>query len=131
MYNSSFEMVEHFKYLVTNLANQNSIQEEIKSRLKPGNACCHSVQNLLSSRLLSRNVKMKMHINPILPAVFHGFETWSLTMMEERRLRTFENRVLRTIFGSKRREVTREWRKRHKEQLNDLHCSPNIIRVIK
>jgi len=65
-----------------------------------------------------------------LPAVLHGCETWSLTLKEERGLRVFEKRVLR-IFGSKRDEVTGEWRKLHNEELNDLYCSPNFIRVIK
>jgi hypothetical protein len=60
----------------------------------------------------------------------YGFGTWSLTMREERRLRVFVNRVLRRIFGSKRDEVTGEWRKLHNEELNNLHCSPNIVRVI-
>jgi len=60
-----------------------------------------------------------------------GCETWSLTLREECRLRVFENRVLRRIFGPKRDEVTREWRKLHNEELSDLYCSPNIDRVIK
>ena len=95
-----------FKYLGTNLANQNSIQEEIKSRLKPGNACYHSVQNPLSSSLLSKNLKSKIYRTIILPFVVYGCETWSLTLREERRLRVFENRVLRRVFGPKRDEVT-------------------------
>ena len=67
----------------------------------------------------------------ILPFVLYGCETWSLTLREEHRLRVFENRVLREIFGPKRDEVTAEWRKLHNEELNDLYCSPNIVRVIK
>ena len=96
--NSSFKKVEEFKYLGT-LTNQNSIQEEIKSRLKSGNACHHLVQNILSSSLLSKNFKIKIYRTIILPVVLYGCETWSLTLGEERRLRVFENRVLRRIFG--------------------------------
>ena len=99
---SSIERVEEFKYLGTTLTNQNSIQEEIKSRLKPGNACYYSVQNLLSSRLLSKNLKIKIYRTIILPVVLYGCETWSLILKEERRLRVFENRVLRRLFGPKR-----------------------------
>ena len=74
---------------------------------------------------------MKIHRTIILPVVLYGYETWSLTLREERRLRVFENKVLRRIFGPKRGEVTREWRKLHNEELNDLYPSPNIIWVIK
>jgi hypothetical protein len=82
------------------------IQEEIKRRLNSGNACYHSVQNLLSSRLLCKNIKIIIHKTIILPVVLYGCETWSLTLREEHRLRVFENRVLRRIFGPKRDEVT-------------------------
>ena len=129
--NSIFERVEEFKYLGTTLTNQNSITEEIKSRLRSGNACYHSVQNLLSSRLLSRNIKIKIYRTIILPVVLYGCEAWSLTLREERKLRVFENMVLRRIFGPRRDEVTGEWRRLHKEELNDLYSSPNIVRVIK
>ena len=67
----------------------------------------------------------------MLPVVLYGCETWSLVLREKRRLRAFENRVVRRVFGSKRDEVTREWRKLHNEELNDMYCSPNIVRVIK
>jgi len=104
--NSNFERVEEFKYLVTTLTNQNSIAEEIKSRLKSGNACYNSVQNILYSRLLSKNVKIKIYRSVIFPVVLHGCETWTFTLREERKLRVFENRVLRSIFGPRRDEVT-------------------------
>ena len=76
-----------------------SIEEEIKSRLKLGNACYYSVQNLLSSRLLSKNLKTKIYRTIILPVVLYGCEAWSLTAREERKLMVFENMVLRRIFG--------------------------------
>ena len=96
--NSTFERVEEFKYLGTTLTTQNSIREEIKSRLRSGNACYHSVQNLFSSRLLSRKLKIKIYRTIILPVVLYGCEAWSLTLREERKLRVYENMVLRTIF---------------------------------
>jgi hypothetical protein len=110
--------------------NQISIQEEIKSRLKLGNACYWSEQNLLSSSLLSRGLKIKIYRTIILP-VLYGCETWSLTLREERRLRVFENRVLRRVFGAKRDEITGDWRKLHNEELRDLYSLPNIVRVVK
>ena len=87
---SSFETVEEI-YLGTILTNQNSIQEEIKSRLKSGNACYRSVQNLLSSSLLSKNI-LRLYITIILPVILYGCETWSLTLREERRLRVLRIR---------------------------------------
>ncbi|PNF17831.1 hypothetical protein B7P43_G05797 [Cryptotermes secundus] len=80
------------------ITNQNLIQEEIKRRLNSGNACYHSVQNLLSSRLLSKNIKTRIYKTIILPVVLSVYETWSLTLREEHRLRVFENRVLRRIW---------------------------------
>jgi hypothetical protein len=86
--------VAKFRYFGTTAMNQNGIYQEIKSRLNSGNACYHAVQNLLSSCVLSKNVKNKVYINIILP-VLYGCETWSLTLGEEHRLRVFENRDLR------------------------------------
>jgi len=106
------------------ITNQNSIQEKIKRRLKSGNASYHSVQNLLFSSLLSRNFKIKIYSTIILLVVLYGCESWSLTLREERRLRVFENRVLKRIFGPKMGEVTGDWRKLHDEELNDLYSSP-------
>jgi hypothetical protein len=129
--NSSLEGVEEFKYSGTNLTYQNSVQNEINSRLKSRNSCYHSVQKFLSSNLLSRHLIIKVHRTIILLVVLYEYETWSLTLSEERRLRVFENRMLRRTFGHKRGDETGEWRKLHIEELHDLYSSPNIVRVIK
>jgi len=113
------------------LTNQNSIQEEIKSRLKSGKPRYHSVEDLLSTSMLSKNLKIKIYRTTILPVLLYGCETWSLTLREEHELRVFENRVLRKIFGPKRDEVAGVWRKLQNEELNDLYSSSNIVRVIK
>jgi hypothetical protein len=96
--NRSFENVPRFKYFGTTVTDQNLIQEEIKRRLNSGSACYHSVQNLLSSRLLSKNLKIRIYRTIILPVVLYGREGWSQTLREEHRLRVFENRVRRRIF---------------------------------
>ena len=129
--NRSFETVEEFKYLGTILTNQNTIQKEIKSRLKLGNAYYHSVQNSLSSSLLSKKFNIKICKTIILSVALYGCETWSLTLRVECRLRVFEKKVLRRIFGPSRRVVTGQWRKLRNEELNDLYSSPNTVRVTK
>jgi hypothetical protein len=101
--------VSQIKYLGITVTNRNLIQEEIKKKLNSGNAWYHSVQNLLSSRLLSKNLKIRIYKTIILPAVLYGYET----------------------SGPKRDEVTGEWRKLHNEELRDVYSSPSIIRIIK
>jgi hypothetical protein len=85
----------------------------------------------LFSHWLSRNVKVKIHETIILPAVLYGCETSSVTLREQHRLKVFENRVLRGIFGLKRDEITGDWRKLHSGELHNLYSSPDIVRQIK
>jgi hypothetical protein len=85
----------------------------------------------LSSLLLSKNVKIIIYKTKSLPVVLYGCEIWSPTLTEEHRLRVFENRMLRRIFGPKRDEVTECWRKLHNEELHNLYSSTNIVRMIK
>ena len=89
------------------------------------------MQNLLSSRLLSKNLKIKIYRNIIFPVVLYGCEAWLLILREKRKLMVFENMVSRRIFGPRMDEVTGEWRRLHNDELNDLYSSPNIVRVIK
>jgi hypothetical protein len=107
--------VAKFEYLGTTLTNQNDVRDEIKSRLNSENAGYYSVQNLLSSGLISKNLKIKIYKTVILPVVLYGCETWSVALGEEHRLRVFENRVLE-IFGPKREEDG-SWRKLHNDEL--------------
>jgi hypothetical protein len=83
---------------------------------------------VISSRLLSQNIKIRIYKTIILPVVLYGGVTWSLTLREEHRLRVFENRVLRRIFGPKMDEVTGDWRKLHNGEHHNLYSSPSIIR---
>jgi hypothetical protein len=116
--------------LGTTLTSKNDIHDEIKNRLNSGNACYYSVQNLLFSCLILKNLKIKIYKTIILSVVLYGCETWSLTLGKEHRLRVFENRVLRKIFGPKREEDG-SWRKLHNDELHSLYSLPNIVRVIK
>ncbi|KAJ4450819.1 hypothetical protein ANN_02249, partial [Periplaneta americana] len=131
--NSSFEEVEKFKYLRATVTNINDTWEEIKHRINMGNACYYSVEKLLSSSLLSKSLKVRIYKTVILglPVVLYDCETWTLTLREEYRLRVFENKVLRKIYGAKRDEVTGEWRKLHNTELHALYSLRDIIRNIK
>ena len=95
--------------------------------LKEGNSCYYSVQTLLSSWLLSKNLKIKIYKTIILPVVLYGSEAWSLTLREECRLRVFKNRILRRISVPKRDE-NGEWRRLHNEELHSLYRSLNVVK---
>jgi hypothetical protein len=108
------------------VTNQNCICKEIKTRLKSWNACCHSVQNILSSHLLSENIKTKIYKSVILPIVSCECGTWLPAQSVEHRLKVPENGMLR-IFGPKRKEVTRGWRTLHNEGLHNLYLLPGLV----
>ena len=123
--------MEKFRYLGVTVTNTNDIREEIKHRINMGNACYYSVEKILSFRLLSKKLKVKTCKTIILPVLLYGCETWSLTLRQEHRLRVFENKVLRKIFGAKKDKITGEWGKLHNAELHALYSSPNIIRSLK
>ena len=113
------------------VTNQNSIQEDLRTDWSQRMSVLSLGAEFWSPSLIAKNINFKIHWNIILPLVLYGCETWTLTLTEERRLRVSENRVLRRIFGLKREEVTRQCRKLHNEEPNDLYTSPSIDRVIK
>jgi hypothetical protein len=117
-----YDVIKHMAKSRCRNCTKNLIQEEIKRRLNSGNTYYHSVQNLLSSHLLSKNIQIRIYKSIILPVVLYGCETWSLI---------FKNRVLRRIFGPNRDEMKGGWRKLHNEELHNLYSSPSIIRMIK
>ena len=129
--NLAFENVEKFRYLGVTVTNTNDIREEFKSRINMGNACYYSLEKMLSSRLLSKKLKVNTYKIIILPVVLYGCATWSLTLREEHRFRDLENKVLRMILGVRKTEITGEWRKIHKAELHALYSSPNVIRSLK
>jgi len=122
------EKVNKFTYLGAYVTSKNEVTEEIKSRLVSGNACFYSVQKLLTSRLISRKLKLKIYRTAILP---DGCESWSTTLADEHKLRVFESKVLRKIYGPKRDEMTGEWRRLHNEEQQGLYDSPDVVKIMK
>ena len=104
--NLSFQKVEKFKYLGVTVTNTNNIREETKRRIIMGNACYYSLEKILSSRLLSKKLKVNTYKTIILPVMLYGCETWFLALQEEMRLRVFEHEMLQKIFGAKRHNIT-------------------------
>jgi hypothetical protein len=100
-------------------------------QIKFGECLLHFCSESLSSRLFSKILKVKMYRTIILPVVLYGCDTWSVILREEQRLREFENRVLRRIFGRKKGEMAGDWRRLHNEELHNFYASPNIIRLMK
>ena len=127
--NLSFEKIKKFKFLGATVTNTNDIREQIKRRINMVNVCYYSLNFIVPPAF--QELKVITYKTIILPVVLYGCETWSLTLREEHRLRMFENKVLRKIFGAKRDEITGEWRKLHSAELHALYSSPNIIRNLK
>jgi hypothetical protein len=128
--NRSSENVDLYLVFLSESKNKNLVDKEIKSRLNSVKAFYHSVRNLLSSRPLSKEVKIKIYKTGILPIVLYGCETWFLTLKEVRP-KVYENRVQRGIFCRNRGEIPGGRRKLNNEGLHNVYSSPNIIIIMK
>lgn len=127
----NFERVKKFKYLGTTLTENTDGTEEINCRIQAGNRCLYAVQDLLKSKLTSRRSKISVYKTIIRPVVMYGCETWTLTVTNEERLRVFERKVLRKIYGPIVDPATGQYRIRTNKELEDLYGDSNIIREIK
>ena len=127
----NFERARQFKYLGTNISENNEITEEINNRIQAGNRCLFALQGLMKSRELSRKTKIHIYNTIIKPIVIYGCETWTLTAANEERLKIFERRVLRRIFGPTREETTGQYRIKTNQELKELYASGNIINKVK
>jgi len=121
------EVIETFKYYRAYVISKN----EATDRLISGNACFYSVQKLLTSRFISRKMKLKIYRTVILPVILSGCESWSTTLADEHKLRVFENKVFRKIYGPKRDEMTGKWRRLHNEELHGLYDSLDVVKILK
>jgi len=117
----------------SNKAKLHSRRYEKQILLNSLNACYNTVQNLLSCRNLFKNLKIRIYIKKTvtLPVILYEYETWSFTPRVEHRLKLFQNKVLRRIFGPKIEEAVGSWIRLHNEELHNLHASPNTIWVTK
>jgi len=128
--NKSFERVEQSRYLGTTITNKFAFRKKLRVDWMQGMLAIIG-RRIFCLLVCYPSIKIKIFRAVILPVVLYGCESWALTLREARRLRMFENKVVRKIFGPKKDEVTAEWRRLHKEEFYDLCSSPNVIRVLK
>ena len=129
--NMTIKRTETYKYLGTIFNCSNIIREEIQARINSGNKIYYALQHLLISNALSRNTKITIYKTLIRPIVLYGSETWSTTKRDEALLQTFENKVLRRIFGPIRDTQSGEWKRRSNKDIHDLFKSPLITGIMK
>jgi len=121
-----FKRVMHFKYLGHLLTQENDLKIEISTRIQKDNKCLFGLGRILSSKVISTNLKIQMYITLIRPIVLYASKTWPFRKAEETRLKVFERSVLRKIYGPCVDTHTKEWRKRHNHELEGLFQRPNI-----
>ena len=127
----NFERVTSFRYLGATISEENSISDEVKIRIQSGCGCMYALKQVITSKNLSRRSKIKVYKTVIRPVVMYGSETWTLTKENERKLKCFERKVLRKIFGPYKDPRTEQFRPRTNNELTDLYEEPDIIKVIK
>src|SRR5699024_10668563 len=126
----TFQRVESFRYLGSIISNRSEMEKEVQERMLSANRALHGMDDLLKSKLVSQNSKCLLYLTLIRPIILYGCETWATTLTLEERLRCFERKVLRRIFGPVFNVQLQRWERRTNEEIYQRFARPDIVQLI-